>query len=242
MARLTTMSYSSAGWSDLGLGRPHLANDYRADIDGLRAVAVGLVVVFHAFPLLIPGGFIGVDVFFVISGYLITALILDQQAVGSFSIKAFYIRRARRILPALCVVITATLIIGWFVLFPLPYQRLGLHAMAGALFIPNLVYWNDAGYFDDEAITKPLLHLWSLGVEEQFYLVWPLLLILLRRWKAQTTATLCALSVMSLIYSSIASFHDPIAAFFSPLSRLWELGAGGILASRRVEVRYPEIA
>jgi peptidoglycan/LPS O-acetylase OafA/YrhL len=219
-----------------------VANDYRADIDGLRAVAVAFVVGFHTFPLSVPGGFIGVDVFFVISGYLITGLILDLQRAGSVSIKAFYIRRARRILPALGVVIAATLIIGWFVLFPLPYERLGLHAVAGTLFFPNLVYWSEAGYFDGEAITKPLLHLWSLGVEEQFYLVWPLLLVLLRRWQSQRTAILCALSAVSLIYSSIASFHDPIAAFYSPLSRLWELGAGGILASRRVEVRYPELA
>ena len=219
-----------------------MANDYRADIDGLRAVAVALVVGFHTFALSVPGGFIGVDVFFVISGYLITGLILDLQTAGRFSIKAFYVRRARRILPALSVVIAATLVIGWLVLFPLPYETLGLHAVAGALFFPNLVYWSEAGYFDSEAITKPLLHLWSLGVEEQFYLVWPLLLVLLRRWQSQRTAILCALSAASLIYSSIASFHDPVAAFYSPLSRLWELGVGGILASRRVEVRYPELA
>jgi peptidoglycan/LPS O-acetylase OafA/YrhL len=218
-----------------------MANDYRADIDGLRAVAVALVIAFHIYPVSVPGGFIGVDVFFVISGFLITGLILDQQAAGSFSIRDFYIRRARRILPALAVVIAATLIIGWFVLFPPTYEKLGLHAIASTFFFPNLVYWSEAGYFDAPSKTKPLLHLWSLGVEEQFYLVWPLLLVLLRRWKAQPTAILCALSAISLIYSSIASFYDPVAAFYSPLSRLWELGAGGILASRRVEVRHPEI-
>lgn len=221
--------------------RDGILNGYRADIDGLRAVAVLLVVAFHAFPHAVAGGFIGVDVFFVISGYLITELILDHQAAGSFNIKGFYIRRARRILPALATVITATLIVGWFVLLPAPYERLGLHATAGALFFPNLVYWSEAGYFDVTAKTKPLLHLWSLGIEEQFYLAWPLLLVLLRRWKAKLAPTLCAISAISLIYSSIATFHDPVAAFYSPLSRLWELGAGGVLASRRIKVPYPGI-
>jgi peptidoglycan/LPS O-acetylase OafA/YrhL len=206
---------------------------YRADIDGLRALAVALVVAFHAFPAAVPGGFIGVDVFFVISGYLITGLILDRQAANRFSIKDFYVRRARRILPALAIVILATLVIGWFVLLPLPYERLGLHAVASALFFPNLVFWSEAGYFDVAARSKPLLHLWSLGVEEQFYLVWPLLLVALRRWKAPTAIVLCTISAVSLVYSSVAAFETPTAAFYSPLSRLWELGAGGILVTRR---------
>jgi peptidoglycan/LPS O-acetylase OafA/YrhL len=218
-----------------------ITNDYRADVDGLRAVAVALVVAFHAFPAAVPGGFIGVDIFFVISGYLITGVILDHQAVNSFSIKSFYIRRARRILPALAIVISATLVIGWFVLLPAHYERLGLHAAASALFVPNLVYWSEAGYFDVAAKTKPLLHLRSLGVEEQFYLVWPLLFVLLRRWKAQPTKILCVLCVISLLYSSVEAFRDPVAAFYSPLSRLWELGTGGVLASWRVRSRYPEI-
>jgi peptidoglycan/LPS O-acetylase OafA/YrhL len=217
-----------------------MTQDHRTDIDGLRAVAVLLVVAFHVFPLSPSGGFIGVDVFFVISGYLITGLILDQQATSVFSIRNFYIRRARRILPALAVVLATTLLIGWIVLYPAPYERLGLHAVAGALFFPNLIYWGEAGYFDDTASAKPLLHLWSLGVEEQFYLVWPLLLILLRRWKAPLTVSLCALSAASLIYSSIAAYYDPIAAFYSPLSRLWELGAGGILASQRIKLPIPK--
>jgi peptidoglycan/LPS O-acetylase OafA/YrhL len=168
--------------------------EYRADIDGLRAVAVSAVVAFHAFPALVPGGFVGVDVFFVISGYLITGFILHRQKRGSFSIKEFYIRRARRILPALALVIAVTLAIGWFVLFPAPYEGLGLHALASALFVPNRVYWGESGYFDVAAETKPLLHLWSLGVEEQFYLVWPLLLMLLRQCKGRLTAILLMLA------------------------------------------------
>jgi peptidoglycan/LPS O-acetylase OafA/YrhL len=217
-----------------------MAKDYRADIDGLRAVAVGLVVAFHAFPALVPAGFVGVDVFFVISGYLITGFILDRQKSGTFSITEFYIRRARRILPALALVIAVTLAIGFFALLPASYTRLGLHAVAGAFFFPNLVYWGEAGYFDVAAITKPLLHLWSLGVEEQFYLVWPLLLMWFWRRKERLTAGLCVVTAISLAYSSIAAFYEPTAAFYSPLSRLWELGVGGILASRRIKVPYPE--
>jgi len=219
-----------------------MASDYRADIDGLRAVAVALVVGFHTFPLSVPGGYIGVDVFFVISGYLITGLILDLQSAGRFSIKHFYIRRARRILPALSVVMAATLIIGWFALSPASYNSLAQHTVASTLFVPNLIYWREAGYFDPSALNKPLLHLWSLGVEEQFYLVWPLLLLLLRRRKAQTTEILGALSAISFIYCSVTVYHDPVAAFYSPLSRLWELGVGGVLASRRLEMPHPEIA
>jgi peptidoglycan/LPS O-acetylase OafA/YrhL len=219
-----------------------MAAGYRPDIDGLRATAVALVVGFHAFPAVISGGFVGVDVFFVISGYLITGLILDRQATGRFSIKDFYVRRARRILPALGTVIIATLVIGWFVLLPVPYEKLGLHALAGSLFFPNLIFWSEAGYFDVAAKAKPLLHLWSLGIEEQFYMLWPALLIAVRRWRANTTLILCAFGALSLIYSSIEVFRDPAAAFYSPLSRLWELGLGGILAARYVKLRHPEIA
>src|ERR1700731_4477337 len=198
-----------------------MAAGYRADIDGLRAAAVALVVGFHAFPAVISGGFVGVDVFFVISGYLITGLILDRQATGRFSIKDFYVRRARRILPALGTVITATLVIGWFVLLPVAYEQLGLHALAGSLFFPNLIFWSEAGYFDFAAKAKPLLHLWSLGIEEQFYMIWPALLIAARRWRANTTLILCAFAALSLIYSSIEVFSNTVAAFYSPLSRLW---------------------
>jgi peptidoglycan/LPS O-acetylase OafA/YrhL len=219
-----------------------MAAGYRADIDGLRAAAVALVVGFHAFPAVISGGFVGVDVFFVISGYLITGLILDRQATGRFSIKDFYVRRARRILPALGTVITATLVIGWFVLLPVAYEKLGLHALAGSLFFPNLIFWSEAGYFDVAAKAKPLLHLWSLGIEEQFYMIWPALLIAVRRWRANTTLILCAFAALSLIYSSIEVFSNTVAAFYSPLSRLWELSLGGILAARYVKLRHPEIA
>jgi len=220
-----------------------MATAYRADIDGLRAVAVCLVIGFHTFPLSVPGGFIGVDVFFVISGYLITGLILDALAAGKFSIFGFYARRARRILPALCVVIAATLAAGWFVIFPASYKRLGLDGLASALFVPNLIDWREAGYFDALGEAKPLLHLWSLGVEEQFYLLWPAILLISARWRrSRTVVVLCLISIASFIYSSIAAFYDPLAAFYSPLSRLWELGVGSILASHTVTLRRPQIA
>jgi peptidoglycan/LPS O-acetylase OafA/YrhL len=203
--------------------------NYRADIDGLRAVAVVLVVAFHAFPGVVRGGFIGVDVFFVISGYLISGNILSGITSRTFTLGDFYMRRARRILPALAITLAGTLAIGWAVLLPSAYQALGLHALAGALFFPNFVFWNEVGYFDPAAETKPLLHLWSLGVEEQFYLIWPVLLMVLSKRPKMLLAALCAIVAASLVYSCYAAVYSPAAAFYSPLSRLWELGIGGIL-------------
>jgi peptidoglycan/LPS O-acetylase OafA/YrhL len=175
---------------------------YRPDVDGLRAVAVILVVVFHAFPHALPGGFVGVDVFFVISGYLITGLILEDRLAEKFSFRRFYARRARRILPALALIIAATLAIGWFVLLPAPFARLGLYAISGALFFPNLLSWSEAGYFDAAAKAKPLLHLWSLGVEEQFYLVWPALLVALRWLNRRVWPPLLVVSGVSFVISA----------------------------------------
>ncbi|MGY8683058.1 acyltransferase family protein [Bradyrhizobium sp. UFLA05-153] len=202
---------------------------YRSDIDGLRAVAVALVVAFHAFPGVVSGGFIGVDVFFVISGYLITGIILSDLESSEFTFARFYARRTRRIVPALVVVIAATLAVGWLQLLPAKYQGLGRYGFAGALFFPNFLSWSEVGYFDAAAEAKPLLHLWSLGVEEQFYLIWPLFLLLLNK-SARSLAGLSALVVASLVYSCFAVRYDPAAAFYAPWSRLWELGVGGILA------------
>lgn len=206
-----------------------LAKNYRPDIDGLRAVAVVLVVMFHAFPGVMPGGFVGVDVFFVISGYLISGNIISRIETGTFALRDFYVRRARRILPALALTIAATLATGWLLLAPPAYGTLGLHSLAGALFFPNLIFWHEVGYFDTAAEAKPLLHLWSLGIEEQFYLLWPVLLMILSRRPKVLIPTLCAIVGASLAYSCYATIHAPAAAFYSPLSRLWELGAGGIL-------------
>jgi peptidoglycan/LPS O-acetylase OafA/YrhL len=149
---------------------------YRADIDGLRAIAVLAVIGFHAFPGWMMGGFVGVDIFFVISGYLITTIILENLSIDAFSLRGFYARRIRRIFPALVVVLLAVFGMGWFLLFAVEFKQLGKHIAASAGFVSNVVFWSESGYFDTLAETKPLLHLWSLSIEEQFYLIWPVLL------------------------------------------------------------------
>ncbi|WP_342455965.1 acyltransferase family protein [Variovorax sp. S12S4] len=149
---------------------------YRPDIDGLRAIAVASVVIYHAFPGVLPGGFIGVDIFFVISGFLISTILLQSQVAGDFSYRDFYARRIRRIFPALILVLLATLCFGWYMLLSDEFAQLGKQVTGGAAFFANFVFWADAGYFDTAAETKPLLHLWSLGIEEQFYIFWPVLL------------------------------------------------------------------
>ena len=143
---------------------------YRPDIDGLRAIAILSVVAFHAFPRYFPSGFIGVDIFFVISGYLITSLIIRHLALDDFSFIDFYQRRIRRIFPALILVLFSCLVFGSQVLYVSENQQLGKHVLAGAGFVSNLMLWGENGYFDNSADTKPLLHLWSLGIEEQFIL------------------------------------------------------------------------
>lgn len=207
------------------------AGSYRPDIDGLRAIAVGAVVAFHTFPNIFKGGFVGVDVFFVISGFLISGIIVDDIEEDRFSYLDFYKRRIRRIFPALLVVIAATLVAGWYVLLPDEFQRVGKDLAAGAGFATNFILWDEAGYFDVASETKPLLHLWSLAIEEQFYIVWPLVLGLI--WKRQRGLLLATLSIASVSFAyNVFSIehHHADAAFYSPLSRFWELMLGGVLA------------
>ena len=147
--------------------------DYRSEIDGLRAFAVLSVIAFHAFPNLFEGGFVGVDIFFVISGFLITSHIFESLDREQFSLINFFQRRIRRIFPALIVVLIATLVFGWVSLLGEELSQLGKHIASGAFFIINFILVNESGYFDTIAETKPLLHLWSLAVEEQFYIIWP---------------------------------------------------------------------
>lgn len=203
---------------------------YRSDIDGLRAVAVVAVVLFHAFPTIMPGGFVGVDVFFVISGYLITGIIAGDLRGGTFSLVDFYAKRARRIFPALVVVLIATLMAGWFVLLADEYALLGKHTAGGAAFVANLVLMLEAGYFDISAKYKPLLHLWSLGVEEQFYFVWPALLIGLTYLKRPLVAAAVIVGVCSFVYCIYLTQSNLNEAFYLPHSRFWELMAGAFLA------------
>ncbi len=152
---------------------------YRPAVDGLRGVAVLAVLGFHAFPETVTGGYVGVDVFFVISGFLITSIIARQLLHADFSFADFYWRRVRRLFPALILVLATTLALGWFLLLPNEFEQLGKHATAAAAFLANFALWRESGYFDTAAEFKPLLHLWSLGIEEQFYLVWPAILVAL---------------------------------------------------------------
>lgn len=203
---------------------------YRPDIDGMRAIAVIGVLLFHAFPSLLPGGFVGVDVFFVISGYLISSHIFRDLGSGNFSLLTFFRRRIRRIFPALLVVMAACLLAGWFLLLRDEYEQLGKHVAAGAGFVANIVLWLESGYFDKAGIFKPLQHLWSLGVEEQFYILWPVVALLVWPRKYGLVLALAGISATSFILNVILISREPSFSFYSPLTRLWELLAGAGLA------------
>jgi len=205
---------------------------YRADIDGLRALAVIAVIGFHAFPQAVPGGFIGVDLFFVISGFLISTILYENLIAHSFSFTDFYARRIRRIFPALMVVLASAYAIGWFVLLPDEYAQLGKHIAGGAGFIENFLLWHESGYFDNAAETKPLLHLWSLGIEEQFYIVWPILLWLAYRARLNLLSLTILIGGASFILNLWGTqvSPNPVATFYSPQTRFWELLMGAVLA------------
>lgn len=204
--------------------------EYRPDIDGLRALAVLAVIAFHAFPSALPGGFIGVDVFFVISGFLITTLIREGLQQQSFSFSAFYAGRIRRLFPSLIVVLIACQVFGWFALLSNEYKALGKHIAAAAVFIPNFIFWGESGYFDYAADAKPLLHLWSLGIEEQFYFFWPVVVWLGYRHKTSLYTLGVVLCLGSLAWSLMTIEQSPPGVFFSPITRMWELISGCLLA------------
>lgn len=203
---------------------------YRPDIDGLRALAIVPVVAFHASPRWVPGGFVGVDVFFVISGYLISLIIFKSLENGGFSFSSFYARRIRRIFPALIAVTASCYALGWFVLLPEEFKQLGKHIAAGMAFVQNFVLWREAGYFDSASELKPLMHLWSLAVEEQFYLAYPALLWL--AWRAGLRLVWVALAIAgaSLGASITGVSSEPVMTFFLAHARFWELLTGSLLA------------
>jgi len=205
-------------------------SSYRSEIDGLRAFAVLSVVVFHIAPTWLNGVFIGVDVFFVISGFLITSHIFENLDKGKFSFTDFFGRRIRRIFPALILVMACSLAFGWFALIADEYAQLGKHVASGAAFISNFILVDESGYFDNVAETKPMLHLWSLAVEEQFYIVWPLVLWLAwkRKFNLLTITVLFALVSFYLNLRFVKSY--PTETFFWPIGRFWELLSGSILA------------
>lgn len=205
---------------------------YRPDIDGLRTVAVLSVVIFHAFPHgRLRGGFTGVDIFFVISGYLITLILLSEMASGKYSTIAFYRRRIQRIFPALITVLLACLAVGWLALLPDEFSQLGKHIVGSGAFIVNFMLWNEIGYFDAAADLKPLLHLWSLGIEEQFYIVWPLLMLVIYKLNGSFLRWSALIAALSFGYSIYCLFFDQQSAFYNPAARMWELACGSILAA-----------
>ena len=209
-------------------GKP--LGNYRADIDGLRAVAILAVVLFHAFPTVLPGGFVGVDIFFVISGFLISNILFNSLVQGGFSVAEFYAHRLRRIFPALLLVSAACFVFGWIELLPEEYAQLGKHMAGGIGFVVNFLLWGEAGYFDTASEWKPLMHLWSLAVEEQFYLLYPLAVVLAWGRRARVAVVIGSLALVSFMLGQRALEEDPVGAFFLPQNRFWELLAGGLLA------------
>lgn len=216
----------------------HLAQEchraYRPDIDGLRAIAVLAVIGYHAFPGVVKGGFVGVDVFFVISGFLISSFILNGIRAETFSFADFYARRIRRIFPALILVLCATLGFGWLALSPMEYVELGKLTLASTVFMSNFALWGASGYFDIAAEFKPLLHLWSLGIEEQFYIALPVFLVLFCKRTARLAAAIVVLILLSFLVNVLLMRRDPVATFFLPFSRFWELLFGALLACQKL--------
>lgn len=209
---------------------PLLHPKYRPDIDGLRAIAVLGVLIFHAFPEWLSGGFVGVDVFFVISGYLISTIIFENLEQKRFSFKEFYVRRINRVFPALFLVLIAGYVFGWLNLLADDFAQLGKHIAGAAGFVSNLMLWNESGYFDKAAEVKPLLHLWSLGIEEQFYIFWPLFIYWVYRWPKRVLLAIVLVASTSFILNVATIYSYPIATFYSPLTRFWELLIGSLLA------------
>jgi peptidoglycan/LPS O-acetylase OafA/YrhL len=228
---------TTAFQEDLALKTPKSAKQesYRPDIDGLRALAVLLVVVFHTAAKLCPGGFIGVDVFFVISGYLITGIVARDIEQNRFSLSGFYERRIRRIVPALFVLLFACSAASYFVFLPQDLVQYAKSLIAAVLSYSNFFFWTQAGYFKP-AYAQVLLHTWSLAVEEQFYLLLPLTLIVLARYPRFLRPALITATGISFVISVWLAFKNPDAAFYMPASRAWELLTGSLLALRIVRL------
>lgn len=203
---------------------------YRPDIDGLRALAILSVVIFHAFPTSLRGGFVGVDIFFVISGFLISTIIFRSLQLNVFSFAEFYAHRIKRIFPALIAVLLACYTFGWFALLPGEFKQLGLHIGASAGFFQNIILWKEVGYFDTAAELKPLLHLWSLAIEEQFYLIFPVLIYAAWRIGINVLPVVLLLGLISFGLNIVGVAKFPSETFFLPQTRFWELLVGAMLA------------
>lgn len=205
-------------------------NNFRYDINGLRAIAVIAVVLFHFNSSWVPGGFAGVDVFFVISGFLMTGIIFRGITEENFSILKFYAARANRIIPALALLCLVLLVFGWFYLTPLEYKALGKHAATSVTFLSNIIYWREAGYFDAASHEKWLLHTWSLSVEWQFYIIYPLILVFLRKFFAIHTMKSIVLmgTILGFIFCIVATYKWPNPSYYLLPTRAWEMMIGGI--------------
>ena len=210
---------------------------YRADIDGLRALAIIAVVCYHVDADSLQGGFAGVDVFFVISGYLITGLILHALERGTFRFRDFYARRVKRIFPALATALTTVWILGWLVLLPDEYETLGKHIAAGAGFALNLALYSDTAWYFGPTPSS-LVHLWSLGIEEQFYILWPLFIVATWNWRRLQPVLITLIILLSFLANVANISSNPIGSFYLPSSRLWELAMGGLLASWEFNGRH----
>lgn len=209
---------------------PNFHPTYRPDIDGMRALAILAVVIYHAFPGKLSGGFIGVDVFFVISGYLISSVIYKSLEKGAFSFTDFYARRVRRLFPALILVLACCYAFGAFALLNDEFAQLAKHTAFSAVFLQNFALWGEAGYFDIASNLKPLMHLWSLAIEEQFYLLFPLLIWGAWRLGLNLFSVVLAGALISFGMNMLTIQDDPAGAFFMPHTRFWELLAGALLA------------
>lgn len=207
------------------------ASNYRPEIDGLRAIAVGGVIAHHTGLGLVPGGFTGVDVFFVISGYLITGIIAAEMAAGKFSQWRFLERRIRRIVPALAAMLAVTAVAAWAILTPEDFRPFSQSLTAASLFASNLLFVRETGYFDSVEGMQPLLHTWTLGMEEQFYLVFPLVLIACLRWRrAAMLPVVAVLGGLSFVLAVVLAEHWPQGAFYLLPTRLWEFAVGAVCA------------
>ena len=215
---------------------------YRPEIDGIRAIAVLSVVVFHSDLGLLKGGFLGVDLFFVISGYLITRILINDLESDSFSIIAFYEGRIRRILPALFVTLALCFIAAWYLMSPIHMEGFSRSLVAVATFSSNILFWQESGYFDTASELRPLLHTWSLAVEEQFYIFFPLFLMLAWRFGKKATVSLLALAfVVSLAIAQWGVMNKPVAAFYLMPTRAWELLVGVFAAFMALHMEKRQI-
>ena len=213
-----------------GLADSHVT-PYRPDVDGLRAIAVLSVIAFHFSKTALPGGYFGVDMFFVLSGYLITSIIWREISLGEFSVVRFYDRRIRRIAPALLLVLVATTVGATVLLLPMDLIGYARSLLATVAFVANVYFWRDTDYFSRLADEKPLLHMWSLGVEEQFYVLFPLLLLLVASYARKRVTTWITVTVLaSLLFNVLLDrVGGALPAFYLLPARAWELGVGALI-------------